>query len=348
MTEVHTRIEGTTGRITLTRPQALNALSYQMCLDIDAALIAWHDDPAVTQVLIDAEGPRAFCAGGDIAQIYHHGLARDYDFGRRFWFDEYQMNARIAEFPKPVISLMQGFVMGGGVGLGGHASHRIVAETSQVSMPECGIGLVPDVGGTNLLARAPGQVGKYLGTTGYRMDPADATFAGFADHFVPQADWPALVAALVAAGGPAPIADFVAPPPQGRLTALRPLIDRLFAAGTAGEILQDLAGDSGDFAAGTLKILNRASPLSLALTIEMQNRQRANPGLRAALAMEYRVNFRIQEFGDILEGTRAAVIDKDRNPKWKHASFAAVAPDEVAFMLAPLGVDELRFGKEIS
>jgi enoyl-CoA hydratase len=348
MSDVQIRIEGTTGRITLTRPQALNALSYQMCLDMDAALIAWQDDPAVTQVLIDAEGPRAFCAGGDIAEIYQRGMACDYDYGRRFWCDEYQMNARIAEFPKPVISLMQGFVMGGGVGLGGHASHRIVAETAQVSMPECGIGLVPDVGGTEILARAPGQLGKYLGTTGYRMGPADAIFAGFADHFIPQADWPALVAALVAAGGPAPIADFGTPPPEGRLSALRPLIDRLFAAGTAVEILKDLAADSSDFAAETLKILNRASPLSVALTIEMQNRQRANPGVRAALAMEYRVNFRIQEHGDILEGTRAAVIDKDRTPRWKHGAHALVRADEVAFMLAPLGADELQFGKETS
>lgn len=348
MTEVQTRLEGTTGRITLTRPEALNALSYQMCLAIDAALVGWQDDLAVTQVLIDAEGPRAFCAGGDIAQIYQHGVAREYGFGREFWFDEYQMNARIAEYPKPVISLMQGFVMGGGVGLGGHASHRIVGETSQISMPECGIGLVPDVGGSFLLARAPGQAGKYLGTTGTRMGPEDALHAGFADHFIPEADWPALIEALLTTGTPAPIAGFVATPPAGRLIGLMPEIDKHFAGVTAEEILQSLTGDVGDFAVETLKILRRASPLSVALTIEMQNRLRAAPGLRAALAMEYRVNFRIQEFGDILEGTRAVVIDKDRNPTWKHASHAAVTPDEVAFMLAPLGAEELRFGRETS
>lgn len=346
MSDVFIRTEGPVGRITLTRPKALNALNYDMCVAIDAALKGWRDADAVALVLIDAEGPRAFCAGGDIAEIYHRGLAGDYDFGRRFWFDEYRMNARIAEYPKPVISLMQGFIMGGGVGLGGHASHRIVGDTAQVSMPECGIGMIPDVGGSYLLARGPGQVGKYLGTTGARMGPGDAIFAGFADYFVPEADWPALIAAIVEAGSPAPIDRNAQTPPEGVLPALMPGIDRHFAADSPSEIVQSLESDDRDFAVKTLQILRRASPLSVALTIEMQVHQRAAPDLRRALIREYRATYRIQAAGDFLEGTRAAVIDKDRNPRWQHARHDDVTLAEVAAMLAPLGPQDLTFEEE--
>lgn len=346
MSDVLIRTEGPVGRITLTRAKALNALNYGMCVAIDAALKAWRDDPAVALVLIDAEGPRAFCAGGDIAEIYHRGLAGDFDFGRRFWFDEYRMNARIGEYPKPVISLMQGFVMGGGVGLGGHASHRIVGESAQVSMPECGIGMIPDVGGSFILARAPGQMGKYLGLTGLRMGPGDAIFAGFADHFVPEADWPALVADILREGSAAPVARHVKAPPKGDLPARMAAIDRHFAHDRVMAILQSLEGDESDFAADTLKILRRASPLSAALTLEMQVLQQAAPDLRRALVFEYRVTYRIQKAGDILEGTRAAVIDKDRNPRWKHAGHGAVTRAEVAALLATLGPQELTFEEE--
>jgi enoyl-CoA hydratase len=162
MSDIDIRIEGRAGRITLNRPKALNALTYEMCLAVDAALRAWADDPAVDLVLIDAEG-RAFCAGGDIAEMYATGTAGDFDYGRRFWRDEYRMNARIAEYPKPVVALMQGYTMGGGVGLGCHASHRVVGETSRIAMPECSIGLVPDVGGSLLLRRAPGAFGIWAG-----------------------------------------------------------------------------------------------------------------------------------------------------------------------------------------
>lgn len=346
MTEVFIRTEGPVGRITLTRPKALNALNYGMCVAIDAALKGWCDDAAVALVLIDAEGPRAFCAGGDIAEIYHRGRLGEYDFGRRFWFDEYRMNARIAEYPKPVISLMQGFIMGGGVGLGGHASHRIVCNTSQVSMPECGIGMIPDVGGSYILARAPGQLGKYLGTTGLRMGPGDAIFAGFADQFVPEAEWPALVAEIIAAGSAAPVARRAQTPPEGLLPARMPLINSHFATDTPVAILSSLEGDGGEFATQTLSVLRRASPLSVALTMAMQAQQQAAPDLRRALIHEYRATYRIQEVGDFLEGTRAAVIDKDRNPHWQHVGHSDVTRAEVAAMLAPLGPQELTFEEE--
>ncbi|MCE8455287.1 enoyl-CoA hydratase/isomerase family protein, partial [Rhodovulum sulfidophilum] len=200
MSEIDIRKQGRIGRITLTRPKALNALSYEMSLAIEAALDAWAPDPEVGMILIDAEGDKAFCAGGDIAVMYETGTRGDYAYGQKFWRDEYRMNAKLFEFPKPVVSLMQGFVMGGGVGVGCHGSHRVVGESSQVAMPECGIGLVPDVGGSLILARAPGRMGEYLGVTGRRMGPADAIYAGFADYFLPEAEWPALRDELIATG----------------------------------------------------------------------------------------------------------------------------------------------------
>jgi enoyl-CoA hydratase/carnithine racemase len=198
--DIAIRKEGRAGRITLARPRALNALTWEMCLAIEAALDGWRDDAEVALLVIDAEGERAFCAGGDVAAVHARAVAGDHDYGRRFWTDEYRMNAKLFNFPRPVASFMQGFVMGGGVGVGGHASHRVVGESAQVAMPECGIGLVPDVGGSLLLARAPGRLGEYLGVTGARMGPGDAIHAGFADYFVPEAAWEALKAELCATG----------------------------------------------------------------------------------------------------------------------------------------------------
>ncbi|MBT4871875.1 MAG: enoyl-CoA hydratase/isomerase family protein, partial [Marinovum sp.] len=165
MNDIHIRMTGRAGRITLQRPDALNAMTYEMCTAMEAALIDWQTNDAVDLVIIDALGTRAFCAGGDIADLYQSGLDKNYAFGQKFWADEYRLNSLIAGYPKPFIALMQGFTMGGGVGISCHGSHRIVGETSQIAMPECGIGLVPDVGGSYILSRAPGYLGEYLGLT---------------------------------------------------------------------------------------------------------------------------------------------------------------------------------------
>lgn len=325
--------EGRAGRITLTRPQALNALTHEMCEQIDAALVAWANDPEVALILLEGEGPRAFCAGGDVAAIYRAGIAGDFALGRRFWTDEYRMNVRIAEYPKPVVSFLHGFVLGGGVGLGAQGSHRIVGESVQVSMPECGIGLIPDVGGTHRLARAPGRAGEYLGLTGTRMGPGDAITANFADLFVPEADWQALKAKLVA-GDLAAIDEAAVEPPEGRLAGLAPQIDRLFAAPDVAGILAALEAEPGDFAAETLTALRRNSPLSMATTLAMIRSPAAVESVRSAIVQEYRAVWRLVPEGDFLEGVRAQIIDKDRQPRW-HAT-----PDP-APMLAPLGDQEL-------
>lgn len=343
MSDIHTRIVGHAGRITLTRPKALNALSYDMCAAIEAALDAWRDDDAVRLIVMDAEGDRAFCAGGDIAEIYRTGLKGDYDYARGFWRDEYRMNAKMFEFPKPVVSLMQGFVMGGGVGIGCHGSHRVVGETTKMSMPECGIGLIPDVGGTLLLARAPGRLGEYLGVTGARMGPADALLAEFADYFVPEADWPALIAKLEETGDWTAVDRAAQTPPGGTLAAMAEDINRNFGGETIGDILRALKHDNTDFARATEQVLARNSPLSMACTVEMVHRSRSTDTIRTALSLEYRYTYRALEHSDFLEGVRAAIIDKDKSPKWRHANAEVVRGTEVSSILMPLGPDELKW-----
>jgi enoyl-CoA hydratase/carnithine racemase len=339
MTDVLIRTEGRAGRITLNRPQALNAVTWPMLRDIEGALDRWHDDPGVALVLIDAAGDRAFSAGGDIAEMYATGTAGDFAYGRRFWRDEYRLNAKIFGYRKPVVSFLQGFTMGGGVGIGCHARLRVVGASAQIAMPECGIGLVPDVGGSMILARAPGRIGAYLGTTGARMGPADAILAGFADHYLEEDHWDDAKAAMIATGTAGLEAGTL---PAGRLTALRPDIDRHFASHDLGTILASLGTDDSPFAQETLAALSRNAPLAVACTLEMLRRLGPAPGIADALAMEYRFTSRAMEQGDFLEGIRAAIIDKDRQPRWRHAG--PPPAEEIAAMLAPTVGGDLDLG----
>lgn len=346
MADIEIRTRGRAGRITLTRPEALNALSYEMCLGIDTALRNWREDDAVDLVILDAAGDRAFCAGGDIAELYERGTRGDYEFGRRFWRDEYRMNAMIFEYPKPVISFLQGFTMGGGVGIGCHGSHRVVGDSSQIAMPECGIGLVPDVGGTLMLALAPGRLGEYLGLTGTRMGPGDAILAGFADHYVPEEQWGDLIELLEASGNAAVVDGHARTPPDGPVQAIRPEIDRHFAGAALGDIFNSLRVEDSTFARETLKVMGRNAPLSMACTVELVHRLRGETqSIRKALELEYRFTHRSMEHGDILEGIRAQIIDRDRKPRWKFAG-ADVPAVAVSQMLKPLGPQTLRFEEE--
>ncbi|MTE01628.1 enoyl-CoA hydratase/isomerase family protein [Paracoccus sp. YIM 132242] len=331
MTGMIIRKDRRAGRLTFNRPQALNALNHEMALAIDAALREWRDDPEVALVVIDAEGDRAFCAGGDIAAVYRAALEGDHQVGRDFFRDEYRMNARIKEYPKPVVAFMGGFVMGGGVGVGGHASHRIVGDSTQIAMPETGIGLVPDVGGSWLLGHAPGRCGEYLGLTGACIGAGDAIFTGFADSYIPEAEWPALIDRLAETGDVAAIRSRPRPeaPLEGRdLSA--------FGRQTMAEIVAALEA-AGDEAA--LKPLRRNSPLSLAATLALVRAARSDASLRDSLARELRFTWRATRDSDFLEGVRAQIIDKDRKPRWA----ADASPAHVKAMLAPLGDDEIEW-----
>jgi enoyl-CoA hydratase/carnithine racemase len=336
MTDIHIRKTGCAGRITLNRPKALNALTYEMLLTIERALDVWRDDDTVALVIIDAEGDKAFCAGGDIAEMYRTASAGDYAYGRTFWADEYRLNAKIAEYPKPYVAFMQGFTMGGGVGVSCHGSHRIVGDTSKIAMPECGIGLVPDVGGSLLLARAPGRTGEYLGTTAARMGPGDAIYADFADSYIPERLWADLIAALERDGDVSAIGDVAVAKLDSPLADLQPEINRHFDGDRLSDVAVSLARAGDDFADRALAGLSRASPLSAATTYSMIDRVRQADTIRAALETEYRVTWRCAEDGDFVEGIRAAIIDKDNTPRWKHARIEDVTAAEVEAMLAPI------------
>ncbi len=346
MSDIDIRKEGRAGRITLTRPNALNALTPDMCRAIDAALIDWREDPGVSIVLIDAEGDRAFCAGGDIAEIYRTGRDRQFGVARDFWRDEYRMNARINAYPKPVVTFLQGFTMGGGVGLGCHASHRIVGESSRIAMPECGIGLAPDVGGSYILGRANGRragFGSWIGATGLRLGPGDAIFVGFADLFAPESAWDGMKRRIVETGLPP---EDATPAPEAAVLADWEDMSAHFAAADPAAIVAALEADGGGAAQDALKALRRNAPLATAAHLTLLRRLGPDPSLKEALRAEFRYTWRAIEQGDFLEGIRAQIIDKDRSPRWSHARLEDVTAAEVDAMLAPLGENDLTFDGE--
>jgi enoyl-CoA hydratase len=329
------RLDRRAGRITLNRPKALNALTHSMVLEIEAALLAWREDPAVDLVIVDAVGEKAFCAGGDVQALYRQGIAGDFDSPRRFWAEEYRLNALIAEYPKPYVALMHGITMGGGVGIGAHGSHRIVTETSVVAMPECAIGLIPDVGGSLLLAQAPGRVGLYLGLTGARMNAADAIFAGFADLFIPAASTVEAVETLCDTGDASALARYAKTAPDGRLERLASEIDRIFAADDPETILTALElelSEGAEWRAKAAAAIRSGSPVSVHCTFASVRSAAETRDIRRALDREYRFAARCMEHADFLEGVRAALINKDRNPRWRHGSLAAARADALALM----------------
>ncbi|MCF3973481.1 enoyl-CoA hydratase/isomerase family protein [Paracoccus salsus] len=334
MDDLNIRKSGRAGRITFTRTKALNALTHDMACAIHAALDGWRNDPDVALVIIDAEGDRAFCSGGDIAAVYNAGLAGNHQVGRDFFRDEYLMNAAIADYPKTIAAFMQGFVMGGGVGVGGHAGHRVVGDTTQIAMPESGIGLIPDVGGTWLLARAPGRIGEYLALTGARMGPGDAIHSGFADSYLPEAEWPAIISMLEETGDATRIVG-ISPPPA-------PLANRDLSAFGGRDLdhirrALEAAGDDE-----SLKPIRRNSPLSMAAGLALVRAARGDRRMQDSLAREYRFTYRATTETDFLEGVRAQLIDKDRTPRWS----ADASPEHVEALLAPLGEDELNWEKQ--
>jgi enoyl-CoA hydratase/carnithine racemase len=340
MTDVFCRIEGQVGRITLNRPDVLNALTHEMCLTVEAALDEWRD--VVRLVIIEAAGDKAFCAGGDIASLYASAQRGDIAYGRKFWQDEYRLNTKIAEYTVPIVSFLQGFTMGGGVGLGCHASHRIVCETSKIAMPECGIGLLPDVGGSLLLANAPGQLGRYLGLTGARMGPGDAIFVGFADAFVPYEQWDALKGALIETGDIDCVSGFFCVAPVGVMVENQSQIDHFFGPDNLDAIATGMRGTPNEFAQRAFKGFSRGAPLAMACCMAVLDAVRGTNDLRAALALEYRFTARAVAQGDFPEGVRAAIIDKDNQPKWAHAEVSSVTQDDVDMMLSDLGADALN------
>ncbi|MER5554783.1 enoyl-CoA hydratase/isomerase family protein [Streptomyces sp. NPDC002793] len=336
--------EGHILRITLNRPRALNALTHSMVRGIGEALTLAASDDEVTAVVIDGAGGRGLCAGGDIRSIYEDARA-----GRRasvdFWRDEYRLNARIARFPKPYVALMDGIVMGGGVGVSAHGDVRIVTERSRVAMPETGIGFVPDVGGTYLLAAAPGELGTHLALTGRAVGAADAVLCGLADHFVPSHHLAGLTTELAGCATASEVRETVRrhadDAPEGELAAHREWIDDCYSADTLEEIIDRLVNSGPTAAKEAADELLAASPTALKVTLAAVRRSAGLSSLEAALDQEFRVSCRAFDGHDLREGVRARIIDKDRAPRWSPADAGGVTADEVARHFEPLGDQEL-------
>lgn len=338
--DVLARIEGTLGHLTLNRPRALNALTLDMVRSLAATLEEWATDPAVKLVLIDGAGDRGLCAGGDIRSLYDAALANDLDLPKHFFRAEYRLNAQIAGYRKPYVAFMDGIVMGGGIGVSAHGSMRIVTERSRLAMPETGIGFVVDIGGTWLLARAPDQFGTHAALTSMQLSAADAILCGLADHHVASASLPALAAALTtcetAADLRATIAAHASVPAAGALALARPWISSCYAPDTVEDIVAALAAHPDPAAQKAAADIATKSPTSLKVTLRALRTAPALGSLQAALAQEYRLVLHSVQTPDFREGVRAAVVDKDRNPKWSPPSLAEVPAATIdAFFSAP-------------
>ncbi|MFK4762741.1 enoyl-CoA hydratase/isomerase family protein [Microbacterium sp. ZW T5_45] len=326
------RTEGALGHLTLNRPEAINALDHDMVVRLAAALEAWRHDTDVQIVLIDGAGERGMCAGGDVRALHSQIVSGHADETVRFFRAEYALNALIAEYPKPVVTIADGVTMGGGIGLSGHAAIRIVTERSTLAMPETRIGFTPDVGGTWLLGRAPGRLGEYFALTGSTMNGADAVELGFADHFVPSDRINALREALAYRADPTGPAEIVLlfdeTPEPSQLPAARAWIDDAFSAPTIAEIVERLRASEASDAGATADLLESLAPTGLAVTLDAVREAREMTGLRAALEGEYRrVLWFVNRHPDLVEGIRAQLVDKDRNPKWDPPTIADLVPD---------------------
>jgi enoyl-CoA hydratase len=336
--EIIIQVEGRAGRITLNRPKALNALTYDQILAISAVLERWRSYDAVQLIILDGAGDRALCAGGDVLSFYdrrNDGKA----YASEFWRDEYVLNAMIARYPKPFVALQDGIVMGGGIGLSAHASHRVVTERAMLAMPETTIGLVPDVGGTWLLANAPGHFGEYLGLLGERMNAADAIIMGFADTFVTVEKLPELIAALIEPEGDpigVTIANFAEAPPPPVLAGRQEQIDAIFCGDTVEQIISMLEAGTEEWHGKALAATKTRSPLSLKLTLRAIRQAWNMQNLEDALNLEYRLTTRLFNCGEFVEGIRALLVDKDKAPKWNPATLSGVSNELLAEFLGPL------------
>ncbi|MGB0630427.1 MAG: enoyl-CoA hydratase/isomerase family protein [Alphaproteobacteria bacterium] len=345
--EIVSSVDGAIGRIHLNNPKALNSLTKGMCETMLELLTAWRDDEAVDAVVVTSEGYRAFCAGGDVRQVAAAGK-EDPVAARRFFQVEYAMDTAIAEFPKPYICLIDGIVMGGGLGISVNGRYRVMGDNIMAAMPETGIGLLPDVGATMFLNACPGRIGLYLGLTGARLDTADALYARFGTHHVASDRHPALLDALIAAdfaGDRFAVVDgilneFASPAGGSNLQAQRADIDRLFAADDMETIIETLQADDTQLAADSLAAFDHMSPTSLKMTAR-QITQNPDISIRDSLILEYRLVSQVLLRHDFYEGIRAALIDKDRDPKWNPATLAAVTSDYIDDHFKSLGDQEL-------
>jgi enoyl-CoA hydratase/carnithine racemase len=338
---------GAAGLVTLNRPQALGAFTHDMVRALRAQLDLWVDDAAITCIVIMAAAGRAFSAGGDIRHLYDLGKAGQHDEALQFWRDEYPLNVAIKNFRKPYVALIDGIVMGGGVGVSVHGSHRVAGDRYSFAMPEVGIGFFPDVGATWFLPRMPGELGTYCALTGERFGAADACATGLATHRIPSARFPALLEGLSGSVSvDAVLAAFAEPAGEGPILGRRVAIDRLFASDSVESILAALdreAGSGGghsEWAGKTAATIRGKSPLSLKIALQ-QVRRGKTWDFETCMRAEFRIVSRVIQGHDFYEGVRAVIVDKDNEPRWRPPALAEVSAAEVERYFMPRAGDEL-------
>ena len=339
--EVLAVVDNGVGLVTLNRPQAINSLNQNMVDALSVTLARWAHDDAVRAVVLSGAGERGLCAGGDVVVIYHSARA-DKLAARHFWRTEYLLNAQISRFPKPYVSLMNGIVMGGGVGVGAHANTRVVTDTSKVAMPEVGIGFIPDVGGAYLLSRAPGALGLHAALTGAPFSAADAIAMGFADHFVPQETLATFLEAIVTHGGrniDQDLARYSIAPPPSNLAVQRHWIDECYAGQTVADIINALRHHGSEPARDAAELIAARSPLAASVTLQAVRRAAMLETLEEVLIQDYRVSCAALSSHDLVEGIRAQLIDKDRQPSWSPTTLADVSTADVAAYFAAVDDD---------
>jgi len=340
---------GSVGHILLSRPKALNALTLSMVMDMTGQLQAWSDDASIACIVIEGAGEKGFCAGGDIRALYESGKAGS-DYWYEFYSNEYRLNTLIKEYPKPYIAVMNGITMGGGVGVSVNGSHRVVSDRTVFAMPETGIGLIPDVGGSFFLPRLKGAAGMYLGLTGNRMKAADCRYVGVGTHHVPDAELETLIVELsaVEAGARAStnietvLGAFVTEPDDCPYKSIEAEVDRCFAGESVDAILTSLRDNESDWAEGILKLIGMKSPTSIMVTFE-QLRRGGELSFREGMAQELRCVMKIRDGHDFYEGVRAVIIDKDNTPKWAPSTLNDVSSSDVTEHFDEIGEKELAF-----
>ncbi|MFY1638135.1 enoyl-CoA hydratase/isomerase family protein [Solwaraspora sp. WMMB335] len=328
------RIDGHLGHLTLNRPAAINALTTQMITTIRRTLARWAVSDRVRTVLITGAGQRGLCAGGDIRAIHADAVSGG-TASLDFWADQYRLDATVATYPKPIVAWMDGLVMGGGIGISGHASLRIVTQRSRLAMPEVGIGFHPDVGGSWLLSHAPGQLGTHLALTGTPVGAADAITAGLADHYIPADRLPHLTLALARSDAAEAVTSLATDPPPAELDTARDWIDSCYHGDTVTGIIDRLATHPDPAAQATAKVITTRSPTSLVVTLRSLRSAADLPDLPAAMVQEYRISAALLRLPDLVEGIRAQIIDKDRQPRWRPSTLADVAPRLVDTCFTP-------------
>jgi enoyl-CoA hydratase len=342
VTDILFERRGAAGVVTLNRPDALNAVTHAMVCALAEQLRAWENDPALTRVVVTAAGGRAFSAGGDLRALYDLGRAGRFDEALDFWWDEYRLNAFIKRYRKPYVSLIDGVMMGGGVGIAIHGSHRVAGDGFRLAMPEVGIGFFPDIGATWFLPRLAGEAGTYCALTGDRVDAAEAAALGLATHRVPSSRLPDLLEGLCSSVPvDALLAAFAEPVAANPPQLQRQVIDRLFATDRVEDILSalDTAGAAGgsaaDFARRAAATIRTKSPTSLKIALAQLRRGRSLD-FEACLRTEFRIVSRVVTGHDFYEGIRAVIVDKDHRPAWRPPTLEAVSDADVAAYFAPV------------